>query len=519
MSLFSTALGEAVRAQTVFAAGALVGARVFSRVLSGTQASDGRRRYPLLVVLFVGHLACVITATFALPLGTSNLAIARIGALLLASFLYVGAFGLFLFDGLLPRLGVRAPAILRDLTVALGGAIAAIVTAKFAGVDVSGLFATSAVLTAVIGFAMQDTIGNLVSGLALQLDNSLRVGDWVQIGDRQGWITEISWRYTAFETRDWETVLIPNSQLTKAQVTILGRRAGKTQQVRRGVRFQVDFRWSPSFVIQTVQTALRATPMRLVSRDPAPCVECDELRDGVATYVVFYWLTDLTDVVDTDLRERIFTALDRAGVSLAVPQQAVAATLEDEWTTARRKTEDRASRLSVISKTELFQPLDDGERITLADRLVIARFAPGEVLTRQGEATVSLFVVVSGTLSVRVMEGGLEREVAQLGAGDFFGEMSLLTGKPRTATVVARSEAITYRLDREAAEELLKRRPQLAESLATILAQRRTGLKAARDGLDAEARAKQLDATTGDLLGRIRAAFRLTQSRPLEIDS
>jgi small-conductance mechanosensitive channel/CRP-like cAMP-binding protein len=509
--MLSNVLSEAIRAQTAFAAGALVGARLFSV----RRPTDGRRRYPLLIALFVGHLVCVITAVFAQSMGTSNLATARIGALLFAAFLYAGAFGLFLFDALLPRLGVRTPAILRDLTVATFGVLAAVVTAKVAGLDVSGLFATSAVLTAVIGFAMQDTIGNLVSGLALQLDNSLRVGDWVQIGDRQGWITEISWRYTAFETRDWETVLIPNSQLTKAQVTILGRRAGKPQQVRRAVYFQVDFRTSPSFVIQTVQNALRSTPMRLVSRDPAPVVECDELRDGVARYVVFYWLTDLTDVVDTDLRERIYTALDRVGVSLATPQQTVTATIDDDATRTRRSSEERVSRLSVISKTELFRPLDDGERVTLADRLVVSRFAPGEVLTRQGEATVSLFVVVSGSLSVRVMEGGLEREVAQLGPGDFFGEMSLLTGKPRTATVIARTEALTYRLDREAAEELLKRRPQLAESLATILAERRTGLRAAREGIDAEARAKQLEATAGDLLGRIRAAFRLTQSRPL----
>lgn len=511
MSLLSAALGEASRAHTTIVAGALVLAKLFSMRGSGVE----RRRYRFLIAVGVAHVASVVVAASASQLATGGLASARVAALLLAAFVYVGAFGSFVFDALLPRLGMRTPSILRDLAVAFGAVLAAVVTAKLAGLDVSALFATSAVLTAVIGFAMQDTIGNLVSGLALQLDNSLQVGDWVQVGDRQGWITEISWRYTAFETRDWETVLIPNSQLTKAQVTILGRRSGRAQQVRRAVRFQVDYRWSPSLVIRTVQSALRAAPMRLVARDPAPFVECSELKDGVATYVACYWLTDLKDVVDSDLRERIFAALDRAGIALAVPPRAVAATVEDDAVRAARRGEERSARMTAIAKTELFAPLDDEERRSLADRLVVARFAPGEVLTRQGEASVSLFVVVSGALSVRVMSDGHEREVAQLESGEFFGEMSLLTGKPRSATIVALTEVVTYRIDRDAAEELLKRRPKLAEALASILAERNTGLAAARQGFDAEARAAHLKSATGDLVGRIRAAFRLTHSRPL----
>jgi len=220
MSLLSAALGEAIRSHTVVVAAALV----LSKVLSPPGSGDVRRRYPLLVAVGAAHLACVAVAAFALELQTDGLATARIGALLLASFVYVGAIGLVVFDAVLPRLGVKAPGILRDLSVAFGAVLAGLVTAKIAGFDVSGLFATSAVLTAVIGFAMQDTIGNLVSGLALQLDNSLRVGDWVQVGDRQGWITEISWRYTAFQTRDWETVLIPNStQLKNTTGDLVGR--------------------------------------------------------------------------------------------------------------------------------------------------------------------------------------------------------------------------------------------------------------------------------------------------------
>src|SRR5690606_10443581 len=112
--------------------------------------------------------------------------------------------------------------------------------------------ATSAVLTAVIGLSLQDTLGNLLGGLALQLDSSIQVGDWVKLGDVSGRVSEIRWRYTAIETRNWETVVVPNSIVMRSQVTVLGRRRGSPLQWRRWVHFQVDFRTPPNDVIHII---------------------------------------------------------------------------------------------------------------------------------------------------------------------------------------------------------------------------------------------------------------------------
>lgn len=110
------------------------------------------------------------------------------------------------------------------------------------GVDLSEIIATSAVVTAVIGFSLQDTLGNIMGGMALQLEQSIGVGDWVRVGEVEGIVREIRWRQTSIETRSWETVVVPNSALMKSQVTVLGRRQGQPRLHRISVEFNVDFR-------------------------------------------------------------------------------------------------------------------------------------------------------------------------------------------------------------------------------------------------------------------------------------
>src|SRR5262249_60884678 len=127
-------------------------------------------------------------------------------------------------------------------------------------VDVTGIIATSAVMTAVIGFSLQDTLGNILGGVAIQLDHSIQVGDWIKVDDLSGRVVEIRWRYTAIETRAWETVIIAHGVLAKNKFLVLGRRRGEPAPVRwrRTVPFNVDFRYPPAQVIQAVEEALRA---------------------------------------------------------------------------------------------------------------------------------------------------------------------------------------------------------------------------------------------------------------------
>src|SRR5262249_38300754 len=132
---------------------------------------------------------------------------------LLGGFVLINLTGIFFFEVLLRAFRIYTPRILRDLLLALCYITFTLVHLSNNGVNLSGIVATSAVLTAVIGFSLQDTLGNIMGGLALQMERAINVGDWIKIDPHVGRVIDISWRQTTIETRNWDTVIVPNSQL------------------------------------------------------------------------------------------------------------------------------------------------------------------------------------------------------------------------------------------------------------------------------------------------------------------
>ena len=207
---------------------------------------------------------------------------------------------------------------------------------------------------------------------------------------------------------------------------------------------------------------------------------------------------------------RAYFALQRAGIALAVPEHAVLLTEQSDERAAGLRRTDLARRRLALDRVEVLRPLGDEDRDTLAGRLHFAPFARGEMLTRQGEPGDWLYLITAGEVSVRVaVDGGLEQEVARLGPGDFVGEMSLMTGERRSATVVASTGVECYRLDKEAFQDVLRQRPAIAEPVAEVLARRRVELTAVRENLDHEVMTRRVAAAQVDLLRRIRDFFGL----------
>jgi small-conductance mechanosensitive channel/CRP-like cAMP-binding protein len=484
--------------------------------VSRALAFEHRERLRSAVVLFCIHLALVPIAG-AFRMGGSTLyRETRIIALMLATLAFIGMAGTLFFSGILGRLRVRVPRILQDVLIAVSSVISIFIVASRGGFNLSSLIATSAVLTAVIGLAFQDTLGNIVGGLAIELDDSVQLGDWVKIGDVVGRVTEIRWRYTAVETRNWETVILPNSLLVKGQVTVLGRRTGEPVKWRRWVYFNVDFRYPPSDVIRAVLDALASGPIDNVAQTPPPSCVLMDLTDSYGRYAVRYWLTDLAvdDPTDSVIRTRVYFALRRAGIPLSLPAHAVFLT---EESVERREGKTRAEherRIGALRQVDLFTKLSEEELSEMADHLRYAPFAPKEMMTRKGAEAHWLYMIVQGEASVRIGDGSAEREVAQLKAGQFFGEMSLLTGQRRSATVVALTQVECYRLDKDAFQRLLAKRPELAEHIADILAKRRSELTLAHEDLDQEAERERLRVTRTDLLDKIRSFFSLEDEPP-----
>ncbi|MFI5345612.1 MAG: cyclic nucleotide-binding domain-containing protein [Elusimicrobiota bacterium] len=429
---------------------------------------------------------------------------------LLATVAGINAAGLLLFDALLPRMKIRIAALARDLILAAAYAVGILAALTEAGVNLSGLVATSAVMTAIVAFSLQDTLGNILGGMVLQLDRTLQAGDWVRVGTDEGVVREIRWRQTQIATASGDVVVVPNSALMKGVVTALGRREGGRRR-RYLVAFSVPYQWGPGQVIAAVEKALRDDPPPNVAADPAPSCVVTDFLDGRAAYTLRIWITDLNADVTacSAARLRVFYGLAREGIALSTePSQAIS--FEDgKLVRERRLAEETTRRLAALRGVDLFNALTESEFSTLAGRLKTAPFAPGEALTRQGATGHWLYILAKGEAEVQLRgDGGAER-IARLKAGDFMGEMALLTGEPRTATVVAVDNVECYRLDRDSFRDVVASRPEIAESISKMLVERREGLESARGTLDTR-RQENLRAAQGDMLSRIRRFFALS---------
>lgn len=480
-----------------------------------------RSRIRAAAMLFALACAALVAAAVLLSFGGDASGAGALGvaylwlswcAVLLACFAYINVGGVLVFDVALSAVRLRPPRIMRDLLVALAYIVTGVALLSRAGFNPAGIIATSALITAVIGLSFQDTLGNTMGGLALQLERSIAVGDWVRVDHHEGRVVDIRWRHTAVETRDWETILIPNSVLMKSQVTVVGRRGGAPTQHRRWVYFNVDFRYTPTEVADAVAEALAAEPIENVAREPRPqCIVVD-FQDSYTRYAARYWLTNLsqTDQTDSVVRSRVYFALRRAGIPLSVPARALFLTEDDERRRTRKSREEVERRAAALARVELFRALSEEERLEIAARLKDAPFARGEAMTKQGAPAHWLYIIRSGEADVRLTgEDGLTEKVASLGGGDFFGEIGLMTSAPRTATVFARTDVECYRLDVESFKEVMRRHPEIAEDLSRVLARRRTELDAVREGLSEEATRQRLSRHQGDLLRRIRDFFSL----------
>ena len=491
-------------------------AAIVYALLLGAVAPTARRRLRAAVILIslftVGLLLCALM----LSQGLTDNAIAYRWIHFAAQLAFVVAIinlaGVTIFSLGLNALHIHPAPILRDVVLGLAYVIAFILLLSRHGVNLSGIIATSAVVTAVVGFSLQDTLGNVMGGMALQMERSIGVGDWIRIGDLEGLVREIRWRHTSIETRDWDTVVIPNSNLMKSQVTVLGRRENKPRYHRMWVYFHVDFHHSPADVIETVQSALRADPIPNIASDPPPECILKEFVAGDGEYAVRYWLTDFskTDPTSSEIRSRIFVALRRSQIQLSIPTQSLHLTMESQ-ARARRKQELELQRRTVaLGKVAFLATLTDQERSDLAAQLSVCPFRHGEVITRQGNEAHYLYTLTQGTAEVRVAgANGESRTLATLKAGDVFGEMALLTGERRTASVVATTDTICYRLDKDSFAEILYRRPEIAEAISQILARRKLELDVLNKDLNTEALQEKVNHAQNDLLDKIRSFFML----------
>ncbi len=406
------------------------------------------------------------------------------------------------------------PRILGEVSLAVALIVYALFRMDAMGVNLTAITVSAGALTAVIGFAAQAMLGNLIGGISLQVDNTCRIGDWVEVDGVTGEIVSIRWRYTALATVNNVTIVIPNGDLMKNRVTLLGRRGDMRIPWRRPIDFGVGYEWTPGQVLEVVNAALERVEVPFVMAEPKPHCICAGFEGNAIKYVVYYWLSDIKTylVTDSRLRVHIYAALGRAGMEIPISRSEVFLH-SARSAQARRLGEERESRGALLHSLELFAPLTEDEAQALATQLIPTPFAPGDIATKQGEPSDSLYILARGEVGIfRDADPGMppgRHRLARLSAPAFFGEMGLLTGQARTATVAAETEALCYRLDKRGFETIIRARPELAEAMSKTVAQRQAANDATLASLSAEARAHATGTRANEIVRRIRAFFGL----------
>lgn len=383
------------------------------------------------------------------------------------------------------RRGTSAPALLRQLSsVVIFGIIVAVLFQVVLSANLAAILTTSAIITAIIGLALQETLGNFFSGLAMALERTVQVGDMVRAGDSIGLVEQLSWRAIKVRTMEGNAIFVPNSTASRDRFEVF-RRGGAP--MARILRIGLEYDAPPARARAELEAAVRDLPG--LAAFPPPQAGLHEFGDFAVIYELRYWLEDYARYLELDgtVRERVWYGLERAGLAIAYPvirQHQYAAGPLRVATIAPATPE-------AIERGALFAPLSSEERGELARGARQLRFGPGEVIVREGDTTSSMFLIAEGRVAISVHgEGSASQKVAVLEPGAAFGEISLLTGEPRLATARAVTESMLIEIDKDTIAPVLRANPSLVEKLDTIIQERRRQtadrLVSTRDGISPE---------------------------------
>jgi small-conductance mechanosensitive channel/CRP-like cAMP-binding protein len=390
------------------------------------------------------------------------LAVAKIIWWINAAWVLTGFTRVFLIFERRPREG----RLLQDLVVGLIYLSAALsVMAYVFSVPVGTLIATSGVFAIILGLALQSTLADVFSGIALNLSRPYEVGDWVVLSDgMQGRIVETNWRATHLLNGSSDLVVLPNSGLAKAQLTNLSRPTRS-----HGVSLRV--RMVPTMAPAVISAALRNVLLSAnsIMTTPAPAVEIKSLDAQAIEFELSFKVSDFGSAAAAkhEVYDLIYRHARAAGLRLAPPQEAAA--LVGPPQTTSTPVAPKATALRLVEAVPLFASLTEAEKEALAGTMTRKAYRKGDALVEEGAKLNSLAIIRTGVVVVsRHSEEG-EIEMSRLAPGDYFGDSSLFTGTGEMGAVRALTFTVVYEVGQAALAKLMRERPSIAEEISVTL--------------------------------------------------
>jgi small-conductance mechanosensitive channel/CRP-like cAMP-binding protein len=376
-----------------------------------------------------------------------------------AAWLAVGFLRAFVVLGRQPR----ESKLIQDLLAALIylAATFAIVAEVF-DLPVRGLLATSGAVAIILGLALQSSLGDVFSGIVLNIERPYRVGDWIILDDTvQGTVIETNWRATHILTGNQDVAIIPNSVIAKSKLVNC---STPTKTHGASIRVRLEPSLTPVAGCNLLKDVLLSSTHIL--RTPEPSVTIKDLSAEMIDFEMFYSVADVSDVAQAqnELYDRVYRAAAVAGAKFSPRLAGLPRDLSSE------DKEQPGVPERLLAGISLFSTLTVQEKAELASQMERKDYKPGDVIVKRGTILQALCIVSYGVLVGSTEDNGRKIEIVRLAPGDYFGESGLLTGEPLNGEVAALTRAVIYEISKGALSPLLKARPAMAEELSDTLA-------------------------------------------------
>ena len=370
--------------------------------------------------------------------------------------------------------------------------------------QLKGLLAGSGIAVIILGIAGQNLFGGIIAGMSLQINRPYRVGDWLKVGDTYGEVREINWRSTRLCTNDTIYLDIPNNEIVKTTIVNLHY---PTEVHAMRIRVGVDYNVPPNRVKDALSRA--ASNARGVLPNPPVRVFLVDFADHAVTYEIKFYMGNHARIneVNDAVRTNVWYELKRQRIAIPFPIR----TLHLERRGPRPVPEGHEEARAILRGEPLFQCLSDDQIDDLVMQSELNHFGRGERVIEEGADGESMFILLRGDAEVSIAKNGSIIPVAHLRSGDCFGEMSLLTGEKRSATVKAEGDCYVMEISKGVMADVIRESPDCLRQLSELLAKRKMHTEGVIKDLGApsDAQIAKQREYTANFLKRLKTFFAL----------
>lgn len=468
-------------------------------------------KFPLYLILILSCINILINFT---PESFSEIFKKYVLILFYFSFVYGGIklSEIIIIDYLVQKKkNIHIPVILKDIILIVLYVVTFFtILNQVLGINLTPLLATSALLTVVAGFALQDTLGNLFAGLALSIEKPFQRDDWVIVGGKIGKVTEMSWRAVKIKTFENDYLIIPNNVVSREQIINFSR---PTTLHARLLNIGVSYSIPPTKVKNTILEAVHNA--KGILKEPPAIVRLINYGDFSITYQLQFWIDDFSQYreIEDGVMTLIWYYFKRRSVEIPFPIRNIY--MHHVTTSEEEKIEEEIRRKEkIINKIDFLKPLYDEEIFNLARKAKIYIFKAGENIIREGEKGDSMYIIQKGRAEILVKdESGLEHTISNLGPLDYFGEMSLMTGENRAATVRTIEDSELICIGKGDVLEIISVHPSIAATFSEIIAKRQLEMKIKKEERKREEMAAMEKEISSNILERIFSFFKISREK------